>query len=162
MRKALLSAVMATLLVAMVGVPATADPADKTVSFPDYYTFDGWNPCTEEWVTIDYAGRVDIHALPSIEALFSGDWTHLTFKWTGQFVGSDGYETQDRHWGTWVLYVPESDPPHVVANEVENVIFNGADGGKYKVSYRFHVTIVDDEVKTEFQRSDARCIGQPG
>lgn len=112
--------------------------------------------------SFELLGRLDIHALPSIDALFSGDWTHLTMKWTGQFVGSDGYETQDRQWGIWVLYVPEADLPHVVASEVENIIFNGADGGNYKVSYRFHVTLVDDELKTEFQRSDSRCIRQPG
>ena len=162
MRKALLIAMAAALLVATLGGAATADPADKTVSFPDYYSFDGWNPCTEEEVPTDYMGRVDIHALPSIEALFSGDWTHLTLKFIGQFVGSDGYETQDRQWGIWVLHVPAGDPPHVVANEAENVIFNGADGGKYKVSMRAHVTIVDDEVKTEFRRADASCIRQPG
>jgi hypothetical protein len=162
MRKVLLATMAATLLVTMLGGPATAEPVDKTVSFPDYYTFDGWNPCTEEWVTTDYVGRVDIHALPSIEALFSGDWTHLTLKFIGQFVGSDGYETQEKHWGTWVYYVPEGDPPHVVVNEEENIVYSSDDGGKYKVSIRFHITVVDGELKTEMDRFDARCIQYPG
>ena len=61
-----------------------------------------------------------------------------------------------------MYYVPQGDPPHIVVSEVENIIFNGSDGGKYKVSNRLHLTVVDGELRTELERFDARCIRQPG
>lgn len=161
MRKALPTAMAAALLVAMMGGPATADPVDKTDSIPLDYTFHGWNPCTESEVDNHFVGELDIHALPSIEAFYNDAATHFTLKWTGQFVGSDGYSTQDKHYATQVVNIRPVDPPHVVVNEVDNIIFNGPNGGKVKVSARFHLTVVDGELKSEIDRFDERCIRQP-
>jgi hypothetical protein len=127
------------------------------VLLPVEYTFDGWNPCAEAEVPIDYVGRIDIDTLPSIEAFFIGDSTHATLKFSGQSVSDDGYSTQDQYCAARVAFSPEGDPPHVVVNEVENIIFNGSDGGKYKVSLRFHRTVVDGELQTEMGSFDARC-----
>ena len=163
MRKALLTTVVATLLIAMLGVPATADPVDKTGVIPLDYTFDAWNPCTEEVSPTHFTGELRIQAVPSIEAFYTDEWTHLTLKWVGQFVSEDGYSTPWKHYATQAANVPLGDPPpHVVINEVDNNMHTGEDGGKYKVSYRFHVTVVDGELKTLTDHFDARCIHQPG
>lgn len=53
-------------------------------------------------------------------------------------------------------------PPHIVVTEVENIMQTGDDGGKYEVSFRFHVTVVDGELKTLTDHFDATCIRQPG
>jgi hypothetical protein len=163
MRKVLLATMAATLLITMLGGPATAEPVGKAVSFPLDYTFVGEdpNPCTGETALTHFVGRLDIQALPSIEAFFNGAATHSTLKWAGQFTSDDGYSTQDNHYATLVINDQLVDPPHVVFSDVGNIMFSGSDGGKFKISSRFHLTIVDGEVKTEIDRSDARCIRQP-
>ncbi len=162
MRKALLATMVVTLLVAMLGAPATADPVDKTGVIPLDYSFQAWNPCTEEFSLTQVTGEIEVRSLPSIEAFYDDEWTHLTLKWVGQFVSADGYSTPWKHYATQVANVQEGDPPHLVINEVDNIVFSSDDGGKYKVSSRFHVTVVDGEPKTFSDVFDARCIRQPG
>ena len=163
MRKALLATMVVTLLVAMLGAPATAGPVDKTEVIPLDYWFEAWNPCTEEDSPTHFTGELQVRAVPSIEAFYTDEWTHLTLKWVGQFVADDGYSTAWKHFATQVVNVQEGDPPpHFVINEVDNIFFNSDDGGKYKVASRFHVTVVDGEEKTFTDVFDARCIRQPG
>ena len=163
MRKALLATTAVTLLMVMLGAPATANPADKTDVIPLDYTFELWNPCTEEPSSTRFTGELHVQAVPSIEAFYSDEWTHHTLKWVGQFVSADGYSPPWKHYATQVANVPLGDPPHRnVITEVDNNMHTGDDGGKYKVSFRFHVTVVDGELKTLTDSYDARCIRQPG
>lgn len=162
MRKALLATMVVTLLVAMLGAPATAHPADKTDVIPLDYSFAAWNPCTEEESLTHFTGELQVRAVPSIEAFYTDEWTHLTLKWVGQFIADDGYSTAWKHYATQVVNVQEGDlPPHLVINEVDHILFSGDDGGKYKVSSRFHITEVDGEAKAFADVFEAKCIRQP-
>lgn len=161
MRKAFISALLVTLVVGLVSAPATADPLHKTTVIPLDYAFETWNPCTEVDRPIHFTGELQVMAVPSIEAFFEDTWTHLTLKWTGEFVAEDAYSTAYQHYATQVLNASSDDPPHVAITETTNIVFNGDDGGKYKVKGLFHVTVVEGGVKTLTDNFDARCIQMP-
>jgi hypothetical protein len=161
MRKALITLVLATLFVGAFSAPAGARPAGKSAALPYDYWFTAENPCVAEGVGTHAVGEIQVQALPSIEAFFADEWTHLTLKWVGRFETEDGYATPLRHFATQVVN-DSGDPAHLVINEVDNIVFtNEATGGKYKVSIRFHLTLVDGQMKSFMDTFDARCIQQP-
>ncbi|MDJ0769994.1 MAG: hypothetical protein QNJ12_14430 [Ilumatobacter sp.] len=160
MRRALIPTALAALLLAVPAASASADPVEKRDVVPFDYTFEMWNPCTEEVANVRNVGELDIFALPSIEAFYTDTWSHLTMKWSSQFTGDDGYTSKDQHYSTLVGNISDDDQ-HVVLHEIGNSVHTGEDGGKFKASYRFQVRVLDGELTTFVDDFDLRCIRQP-
>lgn len=158
MRKAAIAAALATVLVMTASVPAAADPAGKSDVMPFDYEFTAFNPCTGQDTTVHFIGAMYIQAVPSIEAFYTEEWTHLTLKWVGGFETQDGYSTRPGHFATQAANAGED---HIAVTETDNIMFNGDDGGKYKVSTRLHVTIAGGELRTFTDTFDSACIRYP-
>ena len=97
MRRAIIPMLLAVILAALAASPAAADrpdqPETRTVLDFEFEVGPVYNPCTDQetmvLITIEYR----VHALPSIQSFWEGDFTHMNSNVTGQAVGHDGYAT---------------------------------------------------------------------
>lgn len=160
MRRTLIPAVVAMVLVTLLGGPATADGDAAREVIPVEYAVVQWNPCTEAISEVYVTADLDIRALPSVEAFFAGEDEHATLKWSGEGIGDDGYTMPWRHFATLTINGGFDGRPLVIA-ETDNLMFTGPDGGKYRVSYRFHLTEVGGVQKAVFETGDAFCVVGP-
>lgn len=162
MRKALTAIALATALVGLLAAPAIAAKPDTNGVIPLDYTIEGaWNPCTEASTDQHLIGELQIFALPSIDSFFDDTFEHATLKWVGQVEGDDGYSMPWRHFATSAINIKDGKNPHVVISETDNLMFTGADGGKFRVKLRFHVTDVGGDLKAFTDVFDATCIRHP-
>ena len=160
MRTTRTATILALTLVGLLIVPAAAAVEDTRTVIPVEEFITQWNPCTEEPTQVHLIAELDIHALPSIAAFFTGEDEHATLKWRGEAIGDDGYAMPWRNYATAVINGGVDDGVFVVS-EVDNLLFSGADGGKYRLTLRFHVTEVGGVVEVISAADDAVCVVEP-
>ena len=129
MRRAIVPTLLASTLAVLGASPATASKPETRTVIPVEFEFGPVeNPCTGQTTTLQVTFDYEIHALPSIESFFAGDFTHANIKYTGQIVGvDDGYATK---WKPFSSEIINQKGDHYVVSQSENVMFYGDDGGK--------------------------------
>lgn len=159
MRKLLITPLMA-LAVALVPLSAAADKPETRAVIPlQFEVGPVMNPCTNEETRLLITVEFTLHALPSVDSFFEGNFKHANTDVTGQVVGlDDGYATAWRHFESQVI---NQNDGHFVQAESENLMFYGEDGGKYKVRIRSKLVLVDGEVKVSSVLDEAFCVRQP-
>ena len=166
MYRTLARAVCIAVLAGMLAVPAmAAQPERRIVEQLDVYSGPHWNPCTDEMVMVHVTGELTIHAVPSVEAFFAGDFTHATFEIVAESSHDGGYSEPRRHFFIEVRNgdsgasgLPGEPRVHQV---LANHMFSSNDGGKYSVHTMLHMTVVGSEVKTSIGFENARCLQYP-
>ena len=160
MRRAAIPMLLAGMLVLLGASPAVADkPETRTVIHLEFEVGPVENPCTGEETMLQVMFDHELHALPSIESYFNGDYTHANWKITGQAVGvDDGYATE---WKPFARGAANQKGDHFVGIGAENVMFYGDDGGKYRVRRPFRLVVIGGEVKVSFEANDVVCVRQP-
>lgn len=160
MRRAIIPALLALMLAALATAPATAGESETRIVIPFSFTFGPvFNPCTETFTDLQVTGEWDLHALPSIESFIAGEFKHANVKLTGEAVGlDDGYATA---WKPFQTTVINQGADHYVEAKAENLMFDGNDGGKYRVHTTLRLVVVDGEAKVESDLTEAFCVQQP-
>ncbi len=160
MRSTIIPTLLAATLVVLGASPAIADKPETRAVIPFEFEFGPVeNPCTGQETMLKVMFEQDLHALPSIESFFSGDYSHANWKLTGHFVGvDDGYATE---WKPFASGVVNQTGDHYVQSGAENVMFYGDDGGKYRVRRPFKLVVTHGEVKVSMELNDVVCIVQP-
>lgn len=164
MRKVLTPLLLIMSMLLVLVAPAAADkPETRLVEEFDVLVEVPGNPCLgTSVVQLRVFGEYELHALPSIDSFFSGDFTHATWKTTAAAEGDDGYSAPRRHYFTRVINQRDGTGPDEVVTEVRNLMFSGPDGGKYRVHELIHSTTVDGEIRSSVEVIGNRCIQQPG
>jgi len=163
MRRFLTVLILTILSVGVLEIPRAHASGDGTrMTIPLSYPVDGINPCTGEPVTHHLSGELQIHALPTVGALFNGGVTHATLKWVMAATTSDGYSAPLQHFATFILNDRDGDNDgHVVVTETNNWMFSNDDGSRIKLDYRHHVTVIDGEPTVFTEVGDLRCVHHP-
>ena len=160
MRRTIIPTVLALMLVALATAPAAASKPETRTVIPLTEVFGPvFNPCTETLEYVEIAGEWHVHALPSIEGFFTGDFKHMNSKFVGQVAGvDDGYATK---WKNFNMEVMNQKADRYFRAYVENLMFYGDDGGKYRVNSKTKLVVVDGEVKVDSQLINAVCVQHP-